>query len=337
MTGIMNSAAVRSIMTENYVSVNAGAGVRSAMRTLIARAGECGSISAIYVVDTEGRLLGRIELARLIRARDGEALTELMTADFPAAHIDEDAEYCAARLAGTDGESVPVLDGEGRLRGILLCAELARLAGEAAEEDYARLGGLSGEEDLNEPLRSSVRKRLPWLVVLLGLGLVVSGVVGAFERVAARLTLLVSFQSLVLDMAGNVGTQSLAVTIRVLTGRDITPGQKLRLLAKETRAALANGLALGFAAVPFVGLYLIAFRGQDAAAAFFVSLCTGASLVAAIAASGAAGTVIPLVFDRLRIDPAVASGPLITTVNDLIAVVTYYGLAWLLLINTLGM
>ena len=337
MTMMINSAAVRGFMTADFVAVEVNAGVRSAMRRLIERAGECGNIAAVYVVDGGGVLLGRIELARLIRARDGEELSSLLERDFPAAHVDEDITDCALRLAGTPGESVPVLDGAGRLAGVLTCAELARLAGEAAGEDYARLSGLGGEEDLDEPLRSSVRKRLPWLVALLGLGLLVSGVVGAFERVAARLTLLVSFQSLVLDMAGNVGTQSLAVTIRVLTDRGLSRRRRLRLLAKETRVGLANGLALGLISVLCIGLYLIAFRGQSAAAAFSVSLCTSAALIVSVAASGAAGTVIPLIFDRLHIDPAVASGPLITTVNDLIAVVAYYGLAWLLLINTLGM
>ena len=157
--------------------------------------------------------------------------------------------------------------------------------------------------------------------------------VGAFEQVVSRLPLIISFQSLVLDMAGNVGTQSLAVTIRVLTDRRAGRAQKLRLLAKETRVGAANGLALAVLSVAFIGLYLVLFKGQDAVLALSVAFCTSVALAVSIVLSSAAGTVIPLVFDRLHIDPAVASGPLITTVNDLIAVVTYYGLAWLLLMR----
>lgn len=164
-----------------------------------------------------------------------------------------------------------------------------------------------------------------------------SSVVGAFEHVVAHLTLIVSFQSLVLDMAGNVGTQSLAVTIRVLMDKRVTGRQKLSLVLKETRVGIANGLALGVLSVGFIGLYLIALKGQAPGAAFAVSACTGIALLVSIILSSVAGTVIPIVFDKLHIDPAVASGPLITTVNDLIAVVTYYGLAWLLLINVLGL
>lgn len=320
-------------MTRDYVSVQEGASVREAMRSLVRQAGERENVSTIYVVDAAGVLTGSIELARLIRAREGDALASLTERDVPAVNMGEDAAGCAARLRALGAEGAPVVDGMGRLRGALTAVELARIESGAMDEDYARLGGLTEGEDLCEPLRASVRKRLPWLLALLALGLVVSSVVGAFEQVVSRLPLIISFQSLVLDMAGNVGTQSLAVTIRVLTDRRAGRAQKLRLLAKETRVGAANGLALAVLSVAFIGLYLVLFKGQDAALALSVAFCTSVALAVSIVLSSAAGTVIPLVFDRLHIDPAVASGPLITTVNDLIAVVTYYGLAWLLLMR----
>ena len=320
-------------MTRDYVSVQEGASVREAMRSLVRQAGERENVSTIYVVDAAGVLTGSIELARLIRAREGDALASVTERDVPAVNIGEDPAGCAARLRALGAEGAPVVDGMGRLRGALTAVELARIESGAMDEDYARLGGLTEGEDLCEPLRASVRKRLPWLLALLALGLVVSSVVGAFEQVVSRLPLIISFQSLVLDMAGNVGTQSLAVTIRVLTDRRAGRAQKLRLLAKETRVGAANGLALAVLSVAFIGLYLVLFKGQDAALALSVAFCTSVALAVSIVLSSAAGTVIPLVFDRLHIDPAVASGPLITTVNDLIAVVTYYGLAWLLLMR----
>ena len=320
-------------MTRDYVSVQEGASVREAMRSLVKQAGERENVSTIYVVDAAGVLTGSIELARLIRAREGDALASVTERDVPAVNIGEDAAGCAARLRALGAEGAPVVDGMGRLRGALTAVELARIESGAMDEDYARLGGLTEGEDLCEPLRASVRKRLPWLLALLALGLVVSSVVGAFEQVVSRLPLIISFQSLVLDMAGNVGTQSLAVTIRVLTDRRAGRAQKLRLLAKETRVGAANGLALAVLSVAFIGLYLVLFKGQAAALALSVAFCTSVALAVSIVLSSAAGTVIPLVFDRLHIDPAVASGPLITTVNDLIAVVTYYGLAWLLLMR----
>ncbi|MBR4224102.1 MAG: magnesium transporter, partial [Oscillospiraceae bacterium] len=195
--------------------------------------------------------------------------------------------------------------------------------------------GLTAEEDLHEPLLMSMKKRLPWLLILLALGSLVSGVVGAFEHVISRLSLIMAFQSLILDMAGNVGTQSLAVTIRVLTDEALTGKQKAHLVFKESRVGLCNGLLLGALSCVITGLYIMIFKHRDMTFSFAVSGCIGLSLMVAMLISGTVGTLIPLFFKKIKIDPAVASGPLITTMNDLVAVVTYYGMSWILLLNTL--
>lgn len=337
LLGSFDGGEIGSHMTTNYVSVQEGVSVRGAMRALIDQAAENNNIATIYVTSESGEYKGAIELKRLIIAREDDSLESITSASYPYVYANEEVESCIERLKSYSEDSIPVLDQANRLCGALTSQDIMQLSGDELDEDYARLGGLSSGEDLNEPLKRSIQKRLPWLLVLLGLGLVVSSVVGAFEAVVARLTIIISFQSLVLDMAGNVGTQSLAVTIRVLMDKRVTGREKLRLLAKETRVGLANGIALGILSVGFIGLYLIVLKGQAPIAAFAISACTGIALLVSIILSSAAGTVIPIIFDRLHIDPAVASGPLITTVNDLIAVVAYYGLAWLLLINVLGM
>ena len=204
-------------------------------------------------------------------------------------------------------------------------------------DDYAKLAGLTSEEDLKEPLFRSVRKRLPWLIVLLALGLVVSTVVGVFESVVETLPLVIAFQSLILDMAGNSGTQSLAVTIRVLTDETLTAGQKFRFLLKEMRVGLMDGAILGTTAFALVGVYTMLIKQREAAVAFSISGCVGIALWAATIIASMLGTLIPMLLKKLKVDPAVASGPLITTINDLVAVVTYYGLAGLLLIRILGL
>ncbi|MBR6380685.1 MAG: magnesium transporter, partial [Lachnospiraceae bacterium] len=200
-------------------------------------------------------------------------------------------------------------------------------------EDYAKLAGLTAEEDLNEKTRESMRKRLPWLVVLLVLGLAISSVVGVFEAVVAVLPVIVSFQSLILDMAGNVGTQSLAVTIRVLMDENLAMSQKIELAFKEVRVGLCNGLVLGIVTFLALGLYLHVLKGGTWSYAFLIAGCVSAALLASMIISSLVGTVVPMIFHSLKVDPAVASGPLITTVNDLVAILTYYGLAWVLLIN----
>ena len=229
-----------------------------------------------------------------------------------------------------------MLSSDNRLLGVVTSQSIVQVVDEELGDDYAKLGGLTAEEDLNEPTIQSIRKRLPWLLILMVLGMVVSGVVGLFEGIMAQLTIIVSFQSLILDMAGNVGTQSLAVTIRVLMDATLTGRQKLELVCKEGRIGLLNGLILGAASCGVVGLYIMLFKAKTAAFAFGISGCIGVALLLAMAVSSIVGTCVPLLFKKLGVDPAVASGPLITTLNDLTAVVAYYGLAWLLLINTFG-
>ena len=165
--------------------------------------------------------------------------------------------------------------------------------------------------------------------------MVVSTVVGAFEKVVAQLTLIVAFQSLILDMAGNVGTQSLAVTIRVLTDGGLTAKQKFRLVSKEMRVGLLNGTLIGVLSFIAVGLYIFFFKGKGLVYSFAMSGCIGISLILAIIVSSAVGTLTPLFFKKIKIDPAVASGPMITTLNDLVAVVAYYGTSWIFLLNVL--
>ena len=218
---------------------------------------------------------------------------------------------------------------------MLTAQDVIETVDEELSDDYVKLGGLTSEEDLNESLFDSMKKRLPWLGALLVLGMLVSSVVGIFEGVVSQIAIIVCFQSLVLDMAGNVGTQSLAVTIRVLMDEDVTPRQKWGLIFKEIRVGLTNGLLLGTAAFLFIGLYVHFFKDYDISHAFSISACVGVALLVAMVVSSGVGTVVPILFTRIGIDPAVASGPFITTINDLVAVVSYYGLSWILLINVM--
>lgn len=326
---------IGSKMTTNFISIRNGIGVRDAMRELIEQAAENDNISTIYVVDEDEILVGAIDLKDLIIAREHTELDAIIMSSYPYVYASEQIENCIERIKEYSEDSIPVLNTENKLIGVLTSQDITQLVDDEMSEDYAKLAGLSAEEDLQEPLKMSICKRLPWLIVLLGLGLVVSSVVGLFEEVVAHLTIIISFQSLILDMAGNVGTQSLAVTIRVLMDEQISGKEKLFLIGKEARVGLVNGIILGALSFVCIGLYLVAHKGQPFMLAFSVSLCTGVALIVSILLSSICGTAIPLIFKKLNIDPAVASGPLITTINDLVAVISYYGLAWLLLIRTL--
>ncbi|MCR5652987.1 MAG: magnesium transporter [Ruminococcus sp.] len=326
---------IGSRMTTNFIVVDKNLSVKEAMSELVRQAEDNDNISTIFSVDERGEFYGAIDLKDLITARSTSELDDITATSFPYVYAHETIDECIEKLKDYSEDSVPVLDNSNRILGVITAKSVIEVVDDEMGEDYAKLAGLIAEEDLKEPLRESMKKRLPWLIALLGLGIIVSGVVGAFEKVVASLTIIMAFQSLILDMAGNVGTQSLAVTIRVLTDENLTLRQKFHLVTKETRVGLFNGLLLGIVSFILVGLYIMLFKGKTFIFAYAVSGCIGISLLLAMIISSAVGTLIPLFFKKIKIDPAVASGPLITTVNDLVAVVTYYGISWILLLNIL--
>lgn len=326
---------VGSLMTTNFVVIHDTLTIRQAMRELIRQAGENDNISTVYVIDKDNRFYGAIDLKDLIIAREGTLLDDIVSTSYPYVTDHEKIDDCIEQIKDYAEDSIPVLTGEKELIGVITSQDLVEVVDDAMGEDYAKLAGLTAEEDLEETTKESMKKRLPWLMILLILGLGVSSVVGIFETVVAVIPVVMCFQSLILDMAGNVGTQSLAVTIRVLVDENLTGKQKVHLVIKEMRVGLLNGLFLGTLAFIFIGLYVWIFKQNPAPHAFVISGCVGLALMIAMVISSLVGTLIPMFFHKINVDPAVASGPLITTVNDLVAVVTYYSLVWILLIHVL--
>ena len=324
---------IGSRMTTNFIMIHNNLTIRQAMRELIEQAGENDNISTIYVIDDEDKFYGAIDLKDLIIAREYTDLEDLISHSYPYVKDHEKVADCIEQIKDYAEDSIPVLQEDGTIAGIITSQDIVEAVDDEMGEDYAKLAGLTAEEDLNEKLAESVKKRLPWLVILLFLGMVVSSVVGAFESVVAVIPIVMCFQSLILDMAGNVGTQSLAVTIRVLMDETLSAKKKLSLLFKEMKIGFINGASLGIMALVFLGVYIHIFKKYAWISAFLISGCVGLSLIVAMVVSSLVGTIIPMFFHKIHIDPAVASGPLITTVNDLVAVVTYYGLAMIFLVE----
>ena len=326
---------VGSLITNNYICISKTLDIRGAMHELIKQAGDNDNISTIYVVDENGKFSGAIDLKDLIIARQRDTLDSIIIYSYPYFYADEKISDSIEKIKDYAEDSLPVLNRDKEIIGIITAQDVVEAVDDEMGEDYAKLAGLTAEEDLQETTKQSIKKRLPWLVVLLVLGMGVSAVVGAFENVVAILPIVICFQSLILDMAGNVGTQSLAVTIRVLMDEELAPKDKLKLVFKETKVGFSNGFLLGILAIVFLGLYIFLYKGYDIRHAFFISLCVGVSLLLGMIVSSLVGTLVPLLFKKIKVDPAVASGPLITTVNDLVAVVIYYGLSWVFLIQTM--
>ena len=280
---------------------------KRAMSELVHQAAENDNISTIYVVDSYEIFYGAIDLKDLIIAREGTDLKSIMTCSYPYIYARASIEECIPQLMDYSEDSIPVLDNENKLIGVITARDLVEVVGDELNEDYAKFAGLSSEEDLEEPIFLSVKKRLP---------------------------VIMCFQSLILDMAGNVGTQSLAVAIRVLMDKQLAGKQKISLILKESRVGLTNGVIFGALSFLVIGGYLL-LKGNAPTFSFAVSGCLGAAMILAMVISSLSGTVIPIFFQKIGVDPAVASGPLITTVNDLVAVISYYGLSWIILINIL--
>ncbi len=327
---------IGSHITTNYIVIKNDLTIRQAMRELVSQAGDNDNISTIYVVDKDEKFYGAIDLKDLIIARSDTKLEDLIATNYPYLTDHEKIADSIEDIKDYSEDSLPVIDSDDKIIGIITAQDIVEVVDDELGEDYAKLAGLTAEEDLEEKLGDSMKKRLPWLIVLLLLGMGVSSVVGIFETVVAIIPIVMSFQSLILDMAGNVGTQSLAVTIRVLMDENIKAKQKIFFVLKEMRVGLFNGLVLGVISFIFVGVYICFFKHNPIHYAFLISGCVGFSLMVAMVISSLVGTVVPMFFHKIGVDPAVASGPLITTVNDLVAVVTYYGLVWLLLIEMLG-
>lgn len=253
---------IGSEMTTNYIVISKNLSIKEARHELISQAGENDNINTIYAVDDNNCFFGAIDLKDLIVARNYQNLDDIIVKSYPFVKAHEKITDCIEQLKDYAEDSIPVLDDEKHILGVITAHDIVQVVDEELGEDYAKLGGLTAEEDLKETTLQSTKKRLPWLIILLFLGMGVSSVVGIFESVVAVIPIVICFQSLILDMAGNVGTQSLAVTIRVLMDENLTASDKLKLTVKEMKVGFSNGILLGVMAVIFVGLYIFLIKGN---------------------------------------------------------------------------
>lgn len=327
---------IGSQMTTDFIEIPNTISVKEAMRELRRQARDNDNISILYLHDENGMYYGAIRIADLFALRANDSLEDAVETNFPFVYGTEKISDVMENLKDYAEDSIPVLNNENQILGIVTGQDLLDVFDEERSEDYARLAGVAAAEDLEEPLFLSVGKRLPWLCILLVLGLGVSTVISMFEGIAAQIPVVVAFQSLVLDMAGNVGTQSLAVTLRVLMDDSLTWKQKLFLVTKEARTGLVNGLILGGSSAAVLSLYIHFALGYAWLQAGVIGACIGLAMLVSMVISSLTGTCIPMFFKAIHVDPAAASGPLITTLNDLIGVVSYYSLVWILLIQVFG-
>lgn len=307
-----------SIMTTEFVVIQQDMTVKEAMRHLRKEALTAETIYYIYVADSFQKLVGVMSLRDLLIAEGTLIIRDVMSERVVSVSVGEDQEEIAQMMRDYDFLALPVVDFQNHLLGIITVDDIMDVMEEEASDDYSKLAGITEVETRGETALSSAKKRLPWLIILLFLGMVTSSVIARFESTLEQVAILAIFIPLIAGMAGNTGTQALAVAVRSISTGEMDKKGKRTVIWQEAKTGLITGITCGV-----VITLLIAFWYSD----FYLGVLVGISIMATLLVATISGAFIPLVMHKFNIDPAVASGPFITTLNDLISIFIYFGLA----------
>ena len=315
-----------AIMTTEYVSIVANQTVRSAMYVLKNEALAAETIYYIYVVDQENRLVGVISLRDLIVNDDDVMILDIMSERVISVHVGDDQEDVAQTFRDYDFLALPVTDYDDHLVGIVTVDDIIDVIDDEAASDYSGLAGVNVEEVSENPVKSAGR-RLPWLITLLFLGMATASLISHYEELVSEASILAVFISLITGTAGNAGTQSLAVAVRRLAMNDDKQNSFLRTVISEVLTGLVTGAITGLTIFAIVSIW----KGNP-----ILGFVIGMAMMCAITVANLAGSLIPMLMDRLGFDPAVASGPFITTLSDLTSVLIYFNIASLFMSHFIG-
>ncbi|QTD41234.1 magnesium transporter [Sporosarcina sp. Te-1] len=307
-----------SIMTTEYVSIPEFSTVRSAMTILRNEAPGAETIYYVFVVDEDNRLTGVVSLRDLIIADEDTLIRDIMNDRVVSVLVSDDQEDVARMTQDYNLLAVPVVDFQQHLLGIITVDDVIDVLDEEASDDYSKLAGVANMDSMDKNSLSAAKKRIPWLLILLVLGMLTANLIDLFTDTISQVALLAAFIPLIGGTAGNSGTQALAVAVRGIATRDIEEESKFKLLLREAGTGLITGLTCS---VFVVGLIFV-WKHE-----FIIALLVGAAILVSIFVATILGSFIPLFMHRMKIDPAVASGPFITTLNDVISILIYLGLA----------
>lgn len=307
-----------SIMTTEYVAIFAEQTVAETMQLLKKEAPDAETIYYLFVLDNDKRLVGVLSIRDLIIAGDDVQIKEIMITKVVAVSVAKDQEDVAQMFRDYDFLALPVVDFQDHLLGIITVDDILDVMEEEASEDYSKLAAMSNTDIKDDTAIRSARKRLPWLIILLFLGMLTATLIASFEETLDQVAVLAAFIPLIAGMAGNSGTQALAVAVRGMATGEFENTGKWKLLGREALTGLINGVTCG------VILVFIIFIWQGS---IYLGILVGLSIMGSLLVATLAGALIPMMMNRLNIDPAVASGPFITTINDLISTLIYFGMA----------
>lgn len=328
-----------SIMTTEFLSINIKTTVKEATSYIFKNVKEDDFIDNIYVVDEEEKLVGVLSLKDLIVARPSDSITELMTSDYNFAYNDNTIKEAIEIVRNYDITSLPVVDHQGYLLGIITADDVLEQLIKNYDELYQKFAFLPVHDESYTGFQRSA-KRLPWLIIATILNIIIAVIfllVPAFELTLSQVFALVLFQPLVLDMAGNIGTQNLAVAILGLHKNELSTKEHRRsFLRKETLIIIFNCLIVAIFGFVIVALFSIVTAQTNNAgeliSPYKLGLVVGSSLFVGMFISGLLGTLLPIFFTSRDIDSDNASGPILTTLADIVAILTYYLIAAMMLL-----
>lgn len=324
-----------SIMTTSYIEVNVNDSVEQAMKKMIAQAVDAETINVIYITNESNKLLGIMSLREMILARKGQFIKDIMNQRIISVKTSLDQEDVAEIFKDYDFTSLPVVDHLNRMLGIITIDDIIDVIEEEASEDYSRLAAISDVDiDIDtETVWMSAKKRLPWLLILSVLGFATSTIIAQFEDTITTIPTIALFMPMILGMAGNTGTQSLAVTVRGLNNNEFNSKSDIRKhLLRELGTGLLNGVIIGI--ILFIVTYGF-LKLMGTSNALKITEVVSLSILASLTVATLAGALIPIVINSFKIDPAIASGPFVTMIIDILALSVYFTLATILIINTL--
>lgn len=325
---------VGSIMNTNFVELTPNMTVKQAIKTMVKMAEDIEFINVLYVVENQ-KLVGAISLKEIISAGNTpeKLISDIMTVNLITVTPETKNEEAIFLMQNYDFLLLPVVDDDFDIIGIVSFDDMFETMNYESDMDYSRLAGVTDvtiDED-TENVVSSVKKRIPWLIILLFINLITSGIVTGFESVLTAIPTLALFMPLILNMAGNTGTQSLGVIIRLFASNQLTEKSDIiKHLFREFLTGIVNGLLIGTLLFGLVLAIKLIDGNSFYDAASFAKVIS-ISIAVSLSAATIAGAGIPLIMKLIKVDPAVASGPFITTVNDIIALLIYFGLATLML------
>lgn len=272
----------------------------------------------IFVVDPTYKLVGSVALDKLLRARRSKILSDILEDDPRTIEATEDQEDAARTFERYNLVSAAVVDDAGRLVGVLTVDDIVDVIEEEADEDLRALGGVTGDEEISDPVLYTAKSRFPWLLVNLLTAFLSASVIGLFEGTIEHMVALAVLMPIVASMGGNAGTQAMTVAVRALATREIGGHNARRLVRREGLVGLANGAALALLVGLVAGLW---FSNPQ------LGVIIACAMVTNFVFAGLFGILIPLALEKLKIDPAVASGVFVTTVTDTVGFFSFLGLA----------